>query len=89
MIDLKNNFFMLSNPYYKYVVGIDNDSKLYHVGFFPDGTSDEQIFRNQRNRLAYPYPFEVLVNTNFEPLQCSHGVRYFCYVYLLRAVFLS
>jgi len=87
MIEAQDNRFVLKNAYFEYVMGIDGDNKLYHAGFLPSQICGRIDCAAQRERLLYPYPFEVLVNVNFEPLQTTHGVRYFWPLSSYRAVY--
>lgn len=87
MIETKGNRFILKNAYFEYSMGIDGDNKLYHAGFLPASMSGRIDCAAQRERLRHPYPFEVLVNVNFESLQINHGVRFFWPLSSYRAVY--
>ena len=87
MIRFIENSFILKNSYMEYVIGIDQDGKLYHSSFLPISSNIVKSCKEQRDRLTYPYPFEVLVNVNYEPLQATNGNRYFWSLSSFRAVY--
>lgn len=77
LIKFENNIFVLENSFFRYIFGIDAKKKLYHCSFLPAECDEKTDPVSQRERIVHPFAFEVLVNVNFEPLQCPHGVKYF------------
>ena len=79
--------YEMSNRYYKYVIGVDDNNKLCHCYFLPKGGDKTPDPTECRQRITMTYPSEVFVGVNFEPLLCSHGVRAFFPSCSHRAVF--
>ena len=65
---------VLENRYYRYTLLLNNEGQLFHGCFLPAGMeppNPEELAKRA------PLPLEAIVNVDDEPLQLSHGVRYF------------
>lgn len=65
---------VLENQYYRYTLLLDDEGRLFHGCFLPSGVEPpdpEELAKRA------PLPLEAIVGVDDEPLQLSHGVRYF------------
>lgn len=65
----------LENQYYRYTLLLDEEGRLFHGCFLPSDMAEQVNPEEQAKRS--PLPLEAIVNVDDEPLQLSHGVRYF------------
>lgn len=76
---------VLKNKYYQYVMLITEDGKLRHGMFVPTEGRDIALPVSESNA----FPFEIMVNLNFEEKTLPHGNRYGYTLAAQRAVFVG
>ena len=67
---------VLKNRFYDYKLAVTDEGKLFHVSFLPAGYGLE-VEPEACARRFWPFPFEAMVNVDFEPLRTPHGNKFF------------
>lgn len=70
-----NKVWTLSNKYFEYIIGLNDNNHIFHVAFMPKSKAGTIDPESQLKRCAYN-PVEAEVNINYEGIKAGHGSRY-------------